>query len=299
MDWYGAEIQSGHITIGIFDGVHKGHQMLLAHAASLGSPVVALTFDPHPALVVAPEKVPSFLLPLEKRIEKLRHFGAASVAVIKFSQEIATMSPQEFIDEVLVKKLDAQSVTIGNNFSFGAEAKGNADFLKEHSHFPVFALPIEGAFNSPISSSRIRRAIVEGNIDIANELLNSYHQLSGPVIHGEKRGRAIGYPTANVDVSLGATIPSDGVYVGWLSVEQERWPAAISIGTNPTFAGKRARQVEAYALDQEGLELYGKEATIEFGWRLRDTIKFEGLEALLDQMKIDCEKARELTTDYA
>jgi riboflavin kinase/FMN adenylyltransferase len=119
------------------------------------------------------------------------------------------------------------------------------------------------------------------------------------VIHGEKRGRQIGYPTANIELSKNATIPSDGVYAGWLTVGINRWPAAISIGTNPTFAGDRGRQVEAYALDEKDLDLYDQIARVEFGWRLRDTIKFTGLDPLLEQMRIDCDKARELTRDYA
>ncbi|MEY3705255.1 MAG: hypothetical protein RLY29_627, partial [Actinomycetota bacterium] len=153
--------------------------------------------------------------------------------------------------------------------------------------------------SQPVSSTRIREAIIGGNIEIARELLTRPHQLIGKVIHGEKRGRQIGYPTANIELSKNATIPSDGVYAGWLSVGANRWPAAISIGTNPTFAGVRGRQVEAYALDQKDLDLYDQIARVEFGWRLRDTIKFAGLDPLLEQMRIDCDKARELTSSHA
>ncbi len=134
-----------------------------------------------------------------------------------------------------------------------------------------------------------------GNIEIGRELLTRPYELSGLVVHGEKRGREIGYPTANLAIAPNATVPSDGVYAGWLTVENQKWPAAISIGTNPTFEGVRNRQVEAYALDQRDLDLYDKLAKVEFGWRLRDTIKFSGLDSLLAQMKIDCDKARELT----
>jgi riboflavin kinase/FMN adenylyltransferase len=136
---------------------------------------------------------------------------------------------------------------------------------------------------------------VDGDVERANELLTRPFYLKGVVVHGEKRGRTIGYPTANIGLRDRATIPADGVYAGWLSVGSERWQAAISIGTNPTFPGLRGRQVEAYAIDQTGLELYDQEATLEFGFRLRDTLKFDGLEPLLIQMKEDCIKAKELT----
>ena len=150
---------------------------------------------------------------------------------------------------------------------------------------------------SAISSTRIRSLIIDGQIERANELLTRNYYLSGPVVHGEKRGREIGYPTANIGLEKLATIPADGVYAGWLTVENQRWPAAISIGTNPTFAGVRGRQVEAYAIDEVGLDLYDKVAKVEFGFRLRDTLKFDGLAPLLDQMKIDCDQARKLTSN--
>jgi riboflavin kinase/FMN adenylyltransferase len=149
---------------------------------------------------------------------------------------------------------------------------------------------------STISSTRIRSLIIDGQIERANELLTRNFYLVGPVVHGEKRGREIGYPTANIGLDPLATIPADGVYAGWLTVGEERWPAAISIGTNPTFPGVRGRQVEAYAIDQINLDLYDKVAKLEFGFRLRDTLKFDGLDPLLVQMKKDCDKARELTS---
>ena len=150
---------------------------------------------------------------------------------------------------------------------------------------------------SAISSTRIRSLIIDGQIERANELLTRNYYLTGPVVHGEKRGREIGYPTANIGLEKLATIPADGVYAGWLTVENQRWPAAISIGTNPTFEGIRGRQVEAYAIDEIGLDLYDKVAKVEFGFRLRDTLKFDGLAPLLDQMKIDCDQARKLTSN--
>lgn len=299
MTWHGAPVTGATVIIGIFDGVHKGHQKIIEKAAALNHPIVALTFDPHPSAVVAPDRTPSELLTLHDRINQLMAHGVSSVAVITFTSEFASMSAEEFIDRVLVTELSASAVVIGSNFRFGSKAAGDASLLKSRASFPVVAVDLDAELGAPVSSTRIREAVIDGNIEIAKELLTRPHQLVGPVIHGEKRGRTIGYPTANIQLSSNATIPSDGVYAGWLTVGTHRWPAAISIGTNPTFEGVRGRQVEAYALDQKDLDLYDQIAKVEFGWRLRDTIKFAGLDPLLEQMKIDCDKARELTKYHA
>ena len=299
LDWHGAPISGATVIIGIFDGVHKGHQAIIKRALELNNPVVALTFHPHPATVTAPEKSPTELLTLNERIHQLMLHGVGSVAVIEFTHAFSEFTPDQFISEVLKQELDAKVLVIGSNFRFGKKASGDARYLSDQAGIPVIALDLESEFGNSVSSTRIREAILGGNIEIARELLTRPHQLVGPVIHGEKRGRQIGYPTANIQVSENATIPSDGVYAGWLTVGTLRWPAAISIGTNPTFDGVRGRQVESYALDEKDLDLYDKIAKVEFGWRLRDTIKFSGLDSLLAQMKIDCDKARELTRYHA
>ena len=299
LEWHGAPLAGATVIIGIFDGVHKGHQAIIKRALKLEKPVVALTFHPHPTSVIDPNTSPSELLTLSERVHQLMVHGVSSVAVIKFTSEFSTLTPDQFIDEVLVRQLAASALVIGSNFRFGHKASGDVDYLKKHFKAPVTSLDLESELGSSVSSTRIREAIVGGNIEVARELLTRPHQLVGPVIHGEKRGRKIGYPTANIQVTSSATIPSDGVYAGWLTVDSHRWPAAISIGTNPTFEGIRGRQVEAYALDQTDLDLYDKSAKVEFGWRLRDTIKFSGLDPLLEQMKIDCDKARDLTRNHA
>ena len=283
------------VAIGIFDGVHRGHQEILAEAAKHGA-VTVLTFDPHPTSIFAPERTPSALLDLQDRIELLKENGAAEVVVLPFTKEFAAMSPDAFITEVLVNQLAATHVTVGANFTFGHKAAGNVDYLKEHAQgFGVSAVHLEENRGSAISSTRIRTLIVDGDVERANEMLTRPFYLRGPVVHGEKRGRTIGYPTANLGLGDNATIPADGVYAGWLTVGEHRWQAAISIGTNPTFPGVRGRQVEAYAIDQSGLDLYDQEAKLEFGYRLRDTLKFDGLDPLLVQMKADCEQAKALT----
>lgn len=299
LTWHGAPISEATVVIGIFDGVHAGHQLIIKKALGAGAPVVALTFEPHPLAVLKPSQTPTELLSLNDRIQELIHQGVTSVAVITFTKEFATMSPERFISEVLVERLHAGAVVVGSNFRYGAKAAGDIELLKRLAPFQVSALDLASELGDAVSSTRIRAAIVGGNIEIARELLTRPHQLVGPVVHGEKRGRKIGYPTANIQVLENSTVPSDGVYAGWLSVGTHRWPAAISIGTNPTFEGVRSRQIEAYALDQSNLDLYDQVARVEFGWRLRDTIKFAGLDPLLAQMKIDCDKARELTRSPA
>ena len=285
------------VVIGVFDGVHKGHQAVLNRAKAIAADekIIALTFDPHPVSVFAPDRTPTLLTILTDRIELLKIHNADQVAVIKFTPEFAAMSPEDFVKKILVQQLSATKVVVGKNFTYGHKAAGNIESLRAHTEFETIVLDLAPSEGEVVSSTRIRKLIVDGDVEKARELLTRPHRLDGIVVHGEKRGREIGYPTANLGDLQGQTIPSDGVYAGWLSVGIDRWPAAISIGTNPTFAGIRACQVEAYALDQVGLDLYTKSATIEFGWRLRDTLTFDGLEPLLVQMAKDCAQARELT----
>ena len=287
-------MSSTSVAIGIFDGVHAGHQQILK-AASRHGRVVALTFYPHPTSVFAPERTPTALVSLEDRIALLEENGAAEVVVIEFTKEFAGKSPDEFIEEVLVKQLHATHVTVGSNFTFGHKAAGNVEYLKEHANgFGVSAVNLEENRGSAISSTRIRNLVIDGDIERANELLTRNYYLTGPVVHGEARGRTIGYPTANLGLSDNPTVPADGIYAGWLTVGEHRWASAISIGTNPTFPGVRGRQVEAYAIDQKDLDLYDQSAKIEFVARLRDTLKFDGLDELLQQMELDCKEAKRI-----
>ena len=278
------------LAVGIFDGVHAGHQQIIA-AAKIQGEVTVMTFDPHPTSVVAPERTPSQLMSTKDRIQLLKAAGASFVEVVNFTKEFSLLSPDQFIEDVLVGRFGAEHVVIGENFNFGHKAQGTPKYLSEVGPkygFGVSIVKLQEDRGSTISSTRIRSLIIDGQIERANELLTRMFYLKGQVVHGEKRGREIGYPTANLGLHSLATIPADGVYAGWLSVGSSRWPAAISIGTNPTFPGVRGRQVEAYAIDQIDLELYDQDATVEFGFRLRDTLKFDGLPALLEQMKKVC-----------
>jgi riboflavin kinase/FMN adenylyltransferase len=286
------------LALGIFDGVHAGHQQIIKTAKHLGE-VTVMTFDPHPTSVVAPERTPPQLISVKDRIELLIQVGATHVEVVNFNKDFSQLSPDQFIEDVLLGRFKAEHVVIGENFNFGFKAQGSPKYLSEVGPkygFGVSIVKLQEERGSTISSTRIRSLIIDGEIERANELLTRRFYLKGPVVHGEKRGREIGYPTANLGLSPLATVPADGVYAGWLSVGESRWAAAISIGTNPTFPGVRGRQVEAYAIDQVGLDLYDQEAKIEFGFRLRDTLKFDGLAPLLEQMKKDCDQARELTS---
>lgn len=286
------------VAIGIFDGVHSGHQQIIATAKHQGD-VTVLTFDPHPTSVFAPERTPTQLVNLRDRVELLKKAGATEVELVNFNKDFSQLTPDQFIEDILVGRFSAEHVVIGENFNFGYKAQGTPKYLSEVGPkygFGVSIVKLQENRGSTISSSRIRNLIIDGEIERANELLTRNFYLKGPVIHGEKRGREIGYPTANIGLTPLATIPADGVYAGWLTVGENKWPAAISIGTNPTFPGIRGRQVEAYALDQVGLDLYDQAAIIEFGFRLRDTLKFDGLAPLLEQMKKDCDQARKLTS---
>jgi riboflavin kinase/FMN adenylyltransferase len=245
--------------------------------------------------VLAPDRAPTLLTTLADRVELLKIHNADQVAVLKFNEKFAAMSPADFVKDVLVGQLSASTIIVGKNFTYGHKAAGNVDSLIKDGQDFNFTVDVQDLHSSEgeiISSSRIRNLVTTGQVEEARKLLSRPHRLDGVVVHGEKRGREIGYPTANLGNIDGQTIPSDGVYAGWLSIPGDRWPAAISIGTNPTFPGERGRQVEAYVLDRDDLELYGEIATYEFGLHLRETIAFDGLDPLLIQMAQDCDQAR-------
>jgi riboflavin kinase/FMN adenylyltransferase len=284
------------VVIGNFDGVHRGHVHVLrtAEAAADGRHVVAITFDPHPMAVLRPEHAPSMLTAVEDRADLLAAAGADAVFALPFSREVAAWTPEEFIDRVLVSALDAEVVVVGANFRFGARASGDVGSLRSHGGFEVIAVPLEGG-PQVWSSTYIRQCVAAGDVEGAAEALGRDYVVRGLVVKGDQRGRELGYPTANVPVG-NAAVPADGVYAGWLTRQDtgERYPAAISVGTNPTFAGQRDRRVEAYALDRDDLELYGVEVEIAFHARIRGMVAFEGVDALIETMRGDVERTREL-----
>lgn len=285
---------SAVVTIGTFDGVHRGHQALIDRARAAGSPVVAVTFEPHPVEVFAPDKAPRRLTTIERRVELLHEVGADEVRVLAFDREMAAWSPQEFVDRVVVGQLRAAAVVVGENFTFGAKAAGTCDFLREAGQRYGFVLDEVALLGGdvPWSSTRIRAMIAAGDVRGAAQILSRPAELEGVVSRGEQRGRELGYPTANIPVDDRAAVPPDGVYATWLvRASGERLPAATSVGTNPTF-GEHDRRVEAYVLDRDDLNLYGEPVRIELVDRLRDMVAFASVDPLLEQMARDVVQTR-------
>jgi len=289
------------VTIGNFDGVHLGHRALLrgvvAAARERGAEAVVTTFDPHPMTVIHPDSAPPRLTTPAHRLALLEEQGVDAVLVLPFTRELSLWSPAEFVSRVLVSGLHAAEVHVGENFRFGHRAAGDVTTLRELGEelgFAVVAVPLTGD-TTRWSSTYVRQSLAEGDVASAAAALGRPHRVEGPVVEGDKRGRQLGYPTANLDLPPGTAIPADGVYAGWLTrADGTRLPAAISIGTNPTFGGTN-RRVEAYVLDRDDLELYGEHVAVDFLARLRETVRFDGIEPLLAQMALDVEQARQLT----
>ncbi len=296
------------VTIGVFDGVHRGHQRIVAdacaQAAERGMRSVVITFDPHPDEVVRPGTHPPLLTTTRRRIELLERLGADAVAVVPFTLELSRTPPDDFVRQVLVERLHAAHVIVGEDFRFGHRAKGDVALLKELGakyDFTAEGVPLV-ANGDTISSTLIRGRLETGDVASAAHALGRPHRVEGVVVRGHQRGRALGFPTANLETQPHTAIPADGVYAGWLVCDSDRypafrWPTAISIGTNPTFEGAGERTVEAYALDRTDLDLYGEHMAVDFTARIRDTLKFDSIEALVEEMHRDVDRARELTSE--
>ncbi|MCW2873885.1 bifunctional riboflavin kinase/FAD synthetase [Actinacidiphila oryziradicis] len=307
--WRGLEDVPGDwgrsvVTIGSYDGVHRGHQLIIGRAVErareLGLPSVIVTFDPHPSEVVRPGSHPPLLTAHHRRAELMAELGVDALLILPFTSEFSRLSPGDFIRTVLVDALHARAVVEGPNFRFGHKAAGDVEFLsamglKYDYDVDIVDLYVTGEAGGgqPFSSTLTRRLIAQGDVAGAMEILGRPHRVEGVVVRGAQRGRELGYPTANVETVPHTAIPADGVYAGWLDVAGEAMPAAISVGTNPTFDGT-ARTVEAYAIDREGLELYGLHAGVGFLAYLRGMEKFDTIDALLERMADDVKRAREL-----
>jgi len=296
------------VTIGEFDGVHRGHQRIVRHAmtaaAELGLPVVVITFDPHPDEVVRPGSHPPLLGTATRRSQLLAGLGVDAVCVLPFTLEFSRLGPDEFVRAVLVDQLHAARVVVGENFRFGHKAAGDVALLGEMGEkydFTALGVPLLTENGVTISSTGIRAKLASGDVVGAAHDLGRPHRVEGVVVRGQQRGRSLGFPTANLQTLPHTAIPADGVYAGWLAsldsagLETERWPAAISVGTNPTFDG-RERTVEAYALDRDDLDLYGTQVAVDFVARLRATLKFSSVADLIEQMHVDVEDSRRLLT---
>ena len=290
------------VTIGNFDGVHRGHRAVIdrarAAADERGLPLVAVTFDPHPMAVLRPEHAPSMLSSLATRADLLADAGVDHVLVVPFDRDVAGWSPREFVDRVLVTALHAAAVVVGANFRFGHRAAGDVALLREvgaEAGFEAVGVELDGG-PQVWSSTYVRTCLASGDVAGAAEALGRPFAVRGVVTEGDRRGRELGYPTANVPIDPAAAAPADGVYAGRLRRldDGSTYPAAISVGTNPTFDGHRERRVESYVLDRDDLELYGVEVEVSFVERLRGMVAFDSVEGLLAAMASDVEAAREV-----
>jgi riboflavin kinase / FMN adenylyltransferase len=280
-----------HVAVGEFDGVHLGHREVIRGADTV------LTFEPHPRRVVVPEAAPKLITPLDVKADLIADLGARELVVVPFDRAFAAQSPQEFVDRVLVERLDAMRVSVGENFRFGHRARGNAELLREQAAFDTRVVPLVEVEGEIVSSTHIRGLIVAGEIAVANRFLGAPYQLRGVVAHGDERGRTLGYPTANIVPDNALSYPGNGIYACRAAVEEDgawrSWPAAVSIGVRPTFATGRGVLIEAYLLGYEG-DLYDRELRLAFLDRLRGERRFETVEALVEQMARDVEEARRI-----
>ncbi|MCW2581068.1 MAG: ribF [Blastococcus sp.] len=315
--WRGLEATPGDlgrtvVTVGMYDGVHRGHQELIGTAVSraraMGRPCLLLTFDPHPAEVVRPGSHPAILTSMDRKAELVAGLGVDAMCVLPFTPEFSRLSPETFTHTVLVEHLHAAQVVIGRNFTYGAKAAGNVDTLVAEGRrfgFAVEGVPLAnvsgdqgpGEEDVTISSTYIRACVAAGDTVSAARALGRPHRVDGVVVRGDRRGRDLGYPTANVESPPFTAIPADGVYAGHLvtrdprsGASTERLPAAISVGTNPTFQGSR-RTVEAFVLDYDG-DLYGEHVGVEFVQRLRPMAAFPDVAALVAAMDRDVSDTR-------
>ncbi|MBA3266089.1 MAG: bifunctional riboflavin kinase/FAD synthetase [Nocardioidaceae bacterium] len=294
------------VIIGNFDGLHRGHRRVIDRARQLaaergGLPVVAVTFEPHPLRVLAPSKAPALLGSLEERLALLDEEGVNAVLVLQFTPEFARTAAEDFVETILLRTLRASAVIVGENFRFGHRARGDLALLErlcgEHD-VTVIGLPLGGSDGHSWSSTYVRDRLAAGDVVAAAEALGRPFSVKGIVVKGDQRGRQLGYPTANVSVSSTSTaVPADGVYAGWLrrldETESAYLPAAISVGANPTFDGIE-RRLESYVLDRDDLELYGVAVEVTFVEKLRAMDRFDTIDALVDQMRIDVDRARVL-----
>jgi riboflavin kinase / FMN adenylyltransferase len=290
------------VTIGVFDGVHRGHQAIIGHAVrratELGVSSVVVTFDPHPAEVVRPGSHPAMLTESGRKAELVESLGVDVLCVIPFTVEFSHLPAETFVHDVLVEHLHASAVVVGENFRFGHRAAGDVALLTRLGR--TFGFTVEGAplvqsgpDDTILSSTYIRACIDAGDVVAAAAALGRPHRLEGIVVRGDARGRQIGFPTANLAVARHAAVPADGVYAAWL-VRRGHGPAraAVSIGSNPTFAG-RERRVEAYVLDFDG-DLYGERLALDFVAHLREQRRYEGIEPLVAQIRDDVAQTRTL-----
>jgi len=277
----GADAARRRVAIGTFDGVHVGHREVIR-----GNDTV-LTFDPHPLSVIRPEATPKLVMPFSIKRDVIAGLGVKELVVVPFDHEFSQRSAEEFADRVLVAQLGAQSVSVGENFRFGQGARGTSDFLRSRPEFETRVVPLIEVEGETVSSSHIRGLVAAGEVSPAAKFLGGPYMLEGEVVEGDKRGRELGYPTANVVPADELVSPGHGVYAAWANGR----PAAVNVGVRPTFTTGRGLLVEAYLIDWAG-DLYGRELRIAFARRLRGEKRFESVDELVAQMGRDVAQAR-------
>lgn len=288
-----AEWRKSVVCVGTFDGVHLGHQSVICEAVAKAReeelPGVLLTFDRHPAAILAPRRCPKALSALHENLTLFKDLGVSAIIVLAFDAELSRMSAERFLREILIGAARATSIVVGHDFAMGHGREGTAEWLS--ARIPTTVVPPFQIDGARVSSSAIRRAVAEGKMEYAAKLLGRPYALSGVVVGGQKLGRQLGFPTANVARSFDQTMPSHGVYAGWLSGPSGRYMAAVSIGVRPAVGG-RAETVEAYLLDYPGTSLYGASVELELTCRLREEQDFPDLNALTRQIELDVEETR-------
>ena len=309
------------VALGNFDGVHRGHRKVLTRLVELAKDrsalAVAITFEPHPLHVLHPESAPELITGTDHKLALMAATGLDATLVLPFTRELAAQTPREFVDGVLVGRLRVTAVAVGHDIRFGVRNSGDLSTIRDLGEELGFAVEVledltgsfdggqagpGGAAGRRWSSSWVRELLSDGDVAAAAEVLGRPHRVTGEVVHGDHRGRELGYPTANLAQDAEGMVPADGVYAGWLlrtqldvDAHDRLLPAAVSIGTNPTFDG-RQRRVEAYVLDRDDLDLYGETVAVELVERLRPTVRFDSLAALVVQMADDVERCRTVLT---
>jgi riboflavin kinase/FMN adenylyltransferase len=282
-----AEPRPRKIAIGTFDGVHLGHQAVIDDADTV------LTFDPHPLEILHPAALPKLIMPFAVKRDVIEGLGVRELVVIPFDHEFATVSAEDFVEKVLIESLDAKRVSVGENFRFGAKAKGDPEMLAARSEFETRVVPLVEVDGETVSSTRIRALVAAGDMEGARHCLGAPFMVEGTVVSGDQRGRELGFPTANIVPDDRLAIPGHGVYAAFANGV----PAAVNVGVRPTFETGRGVLIETYLIDRNE-DLYGNNLRVAFVARLRGEKRFPGVEELIAQMRIDVEDAKRVCGSF-
>jgi len=296
-----ADWPASAVTIGKFDGVHAGHRAVIVELERLAErdelTTVVVTFDRHPLALLAPERSPSALVSIDQKLDLLAETGVDATVVLEFTPELAALEPEDFVRDILVNALHARHVLVGRDFRFGHRGAGDVRLLRElgiRFGFTVALIADVGLGNSRrVSSTWIRELLAVGDVRAATRLLGHLPTMRGIVVHGAARGRELGFPTANLAPEAEGLTPADGVYAGWLTDNGIRYPAAISVGKNPTFEGVLTTQVEAFVLDED-IDLYGHRVDVAFVEHIRGMVAYAGIEPLIAQIRDDVTQVRRI-----